>query len=225
MEVESTNHREKFRTILDGTYSDLLTATKSRSSFQVDTKDGIITDKLNFQVVKNYYTSCVEVESNGNEALSSFYTDLNELIYETTQTDPTQFLLTSRAMEIISYPKPTDAIIIEVGGLFTMEILPKENDRTKMAIIVYPPSELNNVDMPPLLSEGSDKLFSLASSLLGFQNVTDRDRQRVSALEDTGLGMMTDPEIYSTIDDAISVQSRLLQLSKASYVFFRRVLH
>lgn len=224
MEVESTNHRDKFRTILDGTYYDLLTATKSRSSFQVDTSDGINIDKLNFQVVKNYYTSCVEVDSSGNEALSSFYTDLNELIYETTQTDPTQFLLTSRAMEIISYPQSTDAIVIEVGGLFTMEILPKETDRTKMTIIVYPPSELNNADVSPLLNEGSDKLFSLTYSLLGFQNVTDRDRERISALEATGLGMMTDPEIYSTVDDAISVQSRLLQLSKASYVF-RYVLH
>ncbi|CAO0802735.1 unnamed protein product [Mucor circinelloides] len=216
IESDSTYHKDKFRTILDGSYFDMLTATKSRSSFQVDTKDGINIDKKNFRVVKNYYTSCIEVESSGNEALSSFFNDVDELMYETTQTNKTQFQLTARAMEIVSYPKSTDAIVIEVGGLFTMEILPKENDRTKMTIIVYPPSEFSDTENAPLQDEDSNKLFSLTSSLLGFQNATDRDRERVSLLEDTGLKMMTDPEIYAIIGDAISVQSRLHELSKAS---------
>lgn len=218
IESDSTYHKDKFRTILDGSYFDLLTATKSRSSFQVDTKDGINTDKRSFQVVKNYYTSCTEIESSGNEALSSFFNDMDELIYETTQTNQTQFQLTARATDIVSYPKSTDAIVIEVGGLFTMEILPKENDRTTMTIIVYPPTEFNDADNAPLQDEDAERLFSLASSLFGFQNATDRDRERVSLLEDTGLKMMTDPEIHVMIGDAISVQSRLHQLSKASYV-------
>lgn len=184
----------------------------------MDTKDGINTDKRSFQVVKNYYTSCTEIESSGNEALSSFFNDMDELIYETTQTNQTQFQLTARATDIVSYPKSTDAIVIEVGGLFTMEILPKENDRTTMTIIVYPPTEFNDADNAPLQDEDAERLFSLASSLFGFQNATDRDRERVSLLEDTGLKMMTDPEIHVMIGDAISVQSRLHQLSKASYV-------
>ncbi|CEP09245.1 hypothetical protein [Parasitella parasitica] len=217
VEVESKYHRDKLRTILDGSYSDLLKSTKSKSSFQVNAKNGVKIDKANFQVIKNYYTSCVQVESNGTEALSSFFTDLKELIQETTQYNSTAFHLTPKAMEIISYPnKLVDGIVIDVGGLFTMEMLPEQNNRTKMSIAVYPASEFDNPDAALLLNEGPNKLVDLALPLFGYQNMTDRDLERISLLRDSGLQMMTETEIRSMVEDAVALQTKLYKLNQAA---------
>ncbi|GAA5805723.1 hypothetical protein HPULCUR_011247 [Helicostylum pulchrum] len=215
LEVESKKHKERFRMILDGSYADLLSATASKSSFLVDDEENIKVDKKNFKLVKNYYKSCLDIEINSDNVLTDFFKDISTINLEITSLEQQNlsFRITPKTMDIISYPKP-DGVVIEVGGLFTIEISPDEYDKKKMSVLLYPPSEFIDAETAPLKDQGSEKLFELTSSLFGASNKTERDRNRLTWLTDVGLDILSDDKIYSVIDDAVTVQNRLFKLYK-----------
>jgi hypothetical protein len=126
------------------------------------------------------------------------------------------FQITSNLMELINYPKSPDSISIEAGGLFTIEMFTDDLDKSKMTLSLNPPSEFSDTDKTLLQEQGVEQLFEIVSSLFSSKNVTERDRNRIYDLEESGLKVLSDSEIYSIIDDAISVQRRLIHLSKAS---------
>jgi hypothetical protein len=126
------------------------------------------------------------------------------------------FQITSKIMEIINYPKSSDGISVEAGGLFTIEIFSDDLDKSKMTLAVSPPSEFSDTDKTLLKEHGAERLFEIATSLFSSKNVTERDRNRIYDLEESGLKVLSDSEIYSIIDDAISVQNKLIQLGGAS---------
>lgn len=203
--------------ILDGTYADLLSSTLSRSSFQVDNPDNIKIDKKNFQIIKDYYTSCLDIEINSDNVLSSFFQDISKLKLEATLLEQQNltFQITPNTMEILGYPKSSDSIVIEVGGLLAIEISPDAVDKKRMSVTLYPPSEFDDMYIAPLKDEGSTRLFDLVSSVFGAKNMTARDRDRLVSLIDSGLEVLSDDEIYTLVDDAITVQHRLFQLAKS----------
>ncbi|RCI04941.1 hypothetical protein CU098_012866, partial [Rhizopus stolonifer] len=216
LEVESTNHKDKFRTILDGTYNDLLHSTMSHSSYQVTTKKEKEIDRKNFQVMKDYYSSCVDVDMNDGSVFQHFFRDLNRLKKRTMSIDPkTQLQISARTIDTISYSKTTDGLVIDAGGLFTMEIVPDDKNKSQMALAVSPPSEFNNVESAPLDDLDPETLYQIVSSALGYKNSTERDRDRLSHLKRSGLQTISDSDIYSLVDSAISVQKRLYHLTKA----------
>lgn len=217
MEVESKRLKDKLRMILDGTYKDLLSATLSRSSFQVEHADDIKIDKKNFGIIQDYYNSCLDIEINSDNVLSSFFQDLSQLKYEEefSQQQNLTFRITPNIMTILTYPKSSDSIIIEVGGLFSMEISPDATDKKIMSIALYPPSEFNDLYVAPFQDEGSTKLFGLVSSVFGMKNSTARDRDRLSYLMESGLEALSDDKLYTLVEDAITVQQRLFQLTNS----------
>ncbi|KAI7901147.1 uncharacterized protein BX663DRAFT_515097 [Cokeromyces recurvatus] len=221
LEVESMKHRERLRTIFDGTYETLLRSTLSLSSFQVTTKKNIDIDKANFKVLKNYYTSCIEINDADNVLnLATFYKDLNKLQLEITELENRNisFQINDKLFDIISYPKSEESMIIEVGGLFSIEIYHNDNNRKEMGIAIFPPSELDNINIAPLEDLSSELLYNLVSSLFSANNFTDRDRTRNSLLEDIGLKTLSNFDIYSIVDNAVSAQIELLKFSKSSFV-------
>lgn len=201
--------------ILDGSYTDLLSATASKSSFLLDDEENIKIDKKNFKLVKNYYKSCLDIEINSDNVLTDFFKDISTINLEITSLEQQNlsFRITQKTMDIISYPK-SDGVVIEVGGLFTIEISPDEYNKKKMSILLYPPSEFVDADIAPLKDQGSEKLFELTSSLFGVSNKTERDRNRLTWLTDADLDILSDDKIYSVIDDAVTVQNRLFKLYK-----------
>lgn len=203
--------------ILDGTYTDLLSATLSRSSFQVEHADSIKIDKKNFGIIQDYYTSCLDIEINSDNVFSSFFQDIRILKSEEELFEQKNltFHITPSIMTILTYPKSSDSIIIEVGGLFSMEISPDAFDKKIMSIALYPPSEFNDLYVAPFQDEGSTKLFGLVSSVFGKKNATARDRNRLSYLVESGLEALSDDKLYIVVDDAITVQQRLFQLSNS----------
>ncbi|KAI7879828.1 uncharacterized protein EV154DRAFT_450821 [Mucor mucedo] len=217
LEVESKRLKDKLRMILDGTYKDLLSATLSRSSFQVEHADDIKIDKKNFGIIQDYYNSCLDIEINSDNVLSSFFQDLSQLKYEEefSQQQNLTFHITPNIMTILTYPKSSDSIIIEVGGLFSMEISPDAIDKKIMSIALYPPSEFNDLYVAPFQDEGSTKLFGLVSSVFGMKNSTARDRDRLSYLMESGLEALSDDKLYTLVEDAITVQQRLFQLTNS----------
>ncbi len=218
LEVESKRHKEKLRTILDGTYADLLSSTISRSSFQVDDEQNIKVDRQNFNLVKGYYTSCLDIEINSEAVLSNFFKEVSDikLQIDLLEQQNKTFQIVSKTLDIISYPKSADGVVIEVGGLFSIEMMPDDNNKSRMSMVLYPPSEFNDVDMAPLKDQGSEKLFELTSSVFSAANRTERDRERLVSLVDSGLKILSDDQIYSVVDDAITVQNRLFKLSRHS---------
>lgn len=217
LEVESKRHKEKLRTILDGSYADLVAATISRSSFQLDDEASIKVDEKNFQIMKDYYDSCVDIDINSDQVLEEFFEDIYNIKLETErlERDNNTFQITSKIMEIVSYPNLADGMVIDVGGLFSIEILPDDEDKSRMAFMVYPPSEFADASIASLEDQGSEKLFELTSSVFSTANKTERDRDRLTYLTDSGLDALSDDKMYSMVDDAISVQKKLLKLSKA----------
>lgn len=203
--------------ILDGTYTDLLSNTISRQSFQVDNPDGIKIDKKNFRIVQDYYTSCIDIEINSDNVLFNFFQDISQLKLEQALLERRNltFHITPNAMSMLSYPKSSDSIVIEVGGLFSMEISPDAFDKKIMSVTLYPPSEFNDLQVAPLKDEGSSKLFELVSSVFGTKNSTERDRNRLIYLTDSDLEALSDDKLYTLVDDAIAVQERLFELANA----------
>jgi hypothetical protein len=169
-------------------------------------------------VIKNYYSSCVDIESSDDNVLSSFFKDLYDLQNEAMilENNNETFQITSKIMDIINYPKSSDGISIEAGGLFTFEIFPHDLDKSKMTLAVSPPSEFSDSDTTSLKEQGAERLFEITSSLFSPKNITERDRNRIYDLEESGLKVLSDSSIYSIIDDAISVQNKLIRLSKVS---------
>lgn len=175
-------------------------------------------DRHNFNIVKGYYTSCLDIEINSDEVLSKFFKHISniKLQIELLEQQNKTFQITSKTVDIISYPKSADGIVIEVGGLFSIEMMPDDNNKSRMSMVLSPPSEFNDVDMAPLKDQGSEKLFELTSSVFSAANRTERDRERLVSLVDSGLKILTDDQIYNVVDDAISVQDRIYKLSKNS---------
>jgi hypothetical protein len=202
---------------MDGTYADLLGSTISPSSFQLDNHTNIKKDAENFQIMKDYYDSCVDIEINSDEVLAQFFEDIYniKLEAELLEQQNKTFQITSEIMEIISYPNLADGIVIDAGGLFSIEILPDDEDKTKMAFMIYPPSEFAHVSIAPFKEQGSEKLYELVSSVFSTANGTERDRDRLTSLLDIGLHALSDDRMYFMVDDAISVQNKLFQLSKS----------
>lgn len=218
--MESKRHKEKLRTILDGTYADLLSSTISRESFRVDDEQNIKIDRHNFNIVKEYYTSCLDIDINSDEVLSKFFQDISELKSEVDYLEQQNrtFQITTKAVDILSYPKSFDGTAIEVGGLFSIEMMPDDNHKSRMSLVLFPPGEFNDVGEAPLQDQGSEKLFELTSSLFSMANRTERDRERLVSLVDSGLNVLSDDQIYTVVDDAITVQNRLYELSKQTLV-------
>ncbi|CAO3646514.1 unnamed protein product [Mucor hiemalis] len=219
LEVESKRHKEKLRTILDGTYADLLSSTISRESFRVDGEQNIKIDRHNFKIVKDYYTSCLDIDINSGEVLSKFFQDISELKSEVDYLEQQNrtFQITTKAVDILSYPKSFDGIAIEVGGLFSIEMMPDDNQKSRMSLVLFPPGEFNDVGEAPLQDQGSEILFELTSSLFSMANRTERDRERLVSLVDSGLNVLSDDQIHTVVDDAITVQNRLYELSKRTH--------
>ncbi|KAI9476504.1 MAG: hypothetical protein EXX96DRAFT_652130 [Benjaminiella poitrasii] len=220
LEVESIKNRDRLRTILEGSYNDLLSSTLSQTSFQVTTKENISIDEANFKVLKDYYVSCTDLDADGTLKLATFYEDLDNLQSEivASESKNSSFTINDKIFDIISYPKSTESLVVEVGGLFTVEIFPDYGNGRVTGISVFPPTELiDDIDIAPLKDQGQELLFNLVASLFSSNNLTNRDRDRISLLEDTDLlSTLSDSDIYAIIDDVISVQSKLLQISKAS---------
>lgn len=220
LEVESKRHKEKLRTILDGTYADLLSSTISRESFQVNNEQNIKIDRHNFRLVKDYYSSCLDIDINSDEVLQKFFHDISELKSEVDYLEQQNrtFQITSKAVDILSYPRSSDGLAIEVGGLFSIEMMPDDTRKSRMSLVLFPPGEFNDATEAPLQDQGSDKMFELTSSLFSMANRTERDRERLVSLVDTGLKVLSDDQIHTVVDDAISVQNRLFELSKQTLV-------
>ncbi|KAI8369908.1 hypothetical protein EDC96DRAFT_588764 [Choanephora cucurbitarum] len=215
LEVESVMHKDQFRTILEGEYHDLLHATTSHSSFQVTTKKDREKDEETFQVIKNYYTSCVDIESTGYDAFKPFFSELKQLTTITTTEAQKQLRLTPSIIDVVSYPRSGDGIAIEVGGLFSIEFVPDDNDKSKMALGIMPPYSFQELDVAPLTDIEFETLYRTIHSVLGYSNATERDRERLNVLYHAGLQPLASSDIYSMMDNALSVQKRLFRLTKA----------
>ena len=216
--MESKKHKEKLRTILDGSYADLLGSTISRSSFGVENEQNVKIDRQNFNIMKEYYNSCLDIDINSDETLHKFYRDISHIKLQLEQLEAYNltFQITSKTAHILSYPKSADGVVIEMGGLFSIEMMPDDLNKSRMSIVLYPPSEFNDVDMAPFTDQGADKLFELTSSVFSTANRTTRDRERLVSLKRAGLQALSDDKIYTIVDDAMSVQNRLFKLSKLS---------
>ncbi|KAI8373907.1 hypothetical protein BD560DRAFT_393943 [Blakeslea trispora] len=215
LEVESVMHKDQFRTILDGDYYDLLHATISQPSFQVTTKKEREKDKKTFQVLKNYYTSCVDVDSTEYDVFKPFMLELKQLTTSTRTEAQKRLKITPSIIDVASYPRQGDGIAIEVGGLFSIEFVPDDADKSKMALAIMPPFAFQEPDIAPLADVELDTLYRTVHSVLSYSNATVRDRERLNTLYRIGLEPLTSSDIYSMIDSALSVQKRLFHLAKA----------
>jgi hypothetical protein len=205
------------RVLLEGTYREVLRSTRSLSSFQIVTEESRRVDRNNFRILKNYYESCIETGLFDQVSLSYFFQEIYKLradeIYKQEENDSI-FQITAQQLDIIAYPK-SEGLIMDVGGLFTLEMYPDDNDRTNMALTISAPAQ---EDEPMMLQAGRDTLFDLMFSLFGTDNSTKRDLSRSFELEEAGLAPLTESEIYSMVDNAMFVQTSLIELAKLRYL-------
>jgi hypothetical protein len=203
------------RVLLEGTYREVLRSTRSLSSFQIVTEESRRVDRNNFRILKKYYESCIETGLFDQVSLSYFFQEIYKLradeIYKQEENDSI-FQITAQQLDIIAYPR-SEGLIMDVGGLFTLEMYPDDNDRTNMALTISAPSQ----DEPLMLRAGRDTLFDLMFSLFGTDNSTKRNLNRRFELEEAGLEPLTESEIYSMVDNAMSVQTSLIELAKLRY--------
>ncbi|KAI8972993.1 hypothetical protein BDB01DRAFT_808282 [Pilobolus umbonatus] len=215
VEQETKQHKEQLRVILDGTYSDLLEATHSPSSFLVDNERGRKIDKKIFKTIQDYYVSCKDAGFYTNDGFYDLFQDINILTYEMSyqETTDTPFHITSDMITYLSYPKSTDSLMISMGGLFALEVVPSVENRTEMSILLTTPFEFEDVQQIPFLEHGREALIGVVFSIFSSNNDTDRERERLELLQQHQLHPMTDAEIYSMVDKAIAVQKKLYNLS------------
>ncbi|CAO3685888.1 unnamed protein product [Rhizopus microsporus] len=216
LDVKSYRYKEQLRTIFEGSYQDLLSSTLSPSSFQVDSQENRNIDKMNYKLIKNYYSSCVDVDTYGEEGIPFFLKDLarlqRELEYQKEWKD--SFSISTNIFNLISYPHPTtDGLVIDIGGLFSLEIFSDNKDSTKKSLILTPPKAFTETGNIPLKEFEYQNLIDLTSSVLGLQNHTERDRRRLRLMEDNGIKTFTSERIYNAVDSAITLQTKLFKIT------------
>ncbi|CAO3696833.1 unnamed protein product [Rhizopus stolonifer] len=196
LDVSAYQHKERLRTIFDGTYEDLLSFTRSLKSYQVDTKENKRVDKKNFKIIKDYFSSCVETQSE----LDVFLGDLKSLQRLDSHRD---FELTEDVFRIVSEPEySTDSLVINVGGLFTLEM----NTMNKV-LMLSPPRNFKDVEYQTKID--------LVMSVLGTRNFTNRDQRRIAIMKTIDLVPLSNSEIYTMVDNTVSLQERLIELAES----------
>lgn len=217
MEAQERYHKERMRSILESSFNDLLSSAISLDDFQLDTAENKEIDEANFQLVKDYYNSCNDIDINdGDDRLKAFfeeYQKLNLQVYYQARSEM-PFTINRQIMDIISYPNSNDDIIIEVGGLYSIELSYDEEDRNKMSLFIYPPLDFENRDTAPLTDYTNKQLIELFASLFSPESFTERDIKRVNHMEALNIQTLSEKDIRSIVESAISVQNRLLSLSK-----------
>lgn len=216
--MKSYRYKEQLRTIFEENYQDLLSSTLSPSSFQVDSQENRNIDKMNYKLIKNYYSSCVDVDTYGEEGIPFFLKDLTrlqrELEYQKKWKD--SFSISTNIFNLISYPYPTtDGLAIDIGGLFSLEIFSDNKDSTKKSLILTPPKAFTEAENIPLKEFEYQNLIDLTSSVLGLQNHTERDRRRLRLMEDNGIKTFTSERIYDAVDSAITLQTKLFKITNS----------
>lgn len=208
LDAEAYRNKERLRAIFDGSYEDLLSATISPKSYQVDDKNNRKIDKKNFRLLKNYYTACVDVQTYESDMLLPFLMDLKVLQDETKNQIKRKdtFQITPILMDILSSPQySSDGMVVDVGGLFSLEIYSNNIDPSRKFFLLTPPKDNKEYEYKTMMD--------LASSVLGSKNSTERDQNRIKLMEEIGMETLSNPELYAMVDSTVSLQERLVELA------------
>lgn len=208
LDAEAYRNKERLRAIFDGSYEDLLSATISLKSYQVDDKNNRKIDKKNFSLLKNYYTACVDVQTYESDILLPFLMDLKVLQDETKNQIKRKdiFQITPILMDILSSPQySSDGMVVDVGGLFSLEIYSNNIDTSRKFFLLTPPKDNKEYEYKTMMD--------LASSVLGSKNSTERDQNRIKLMEEIGMETLSNPELYAMVDSTVSLQERLIELA------------
>lgn len=208
LDAEAYKNKEKLRAIFDGSYEDLLSATISPKSYQVDDKNNRKIDKKNFNLLKDYYTACVDVQTYESDILLPFLMDLKVLQDETKNQIKRKdtFQITPILMDILSSPQYSlDGMVVDVGGLFSLEIYSNNIDTSKKFFLLTPPKDNKEYEYKTMMD--------LVSSVLGSKNYTERDQNRIKLMEEIGMETLSNPELYAMVDSTVSLQERLVELA------------
>jgi hypothetical protein len=208
LDAEAYKNKEKLRAIFDGSYEDLLSATISPKSYQVDDKNNRKIDKKNFNLLKDYYTACIDVQTYESDILLPFLMDLKVLQDETKNQIKRKdtFQITPILMDILSSPQYSlDGMVVDVGGLFSLEIYSNNIDTSRKFFLLTPPKDNKEYEYKTMMD--------LASSVLGSKNYTERDQNRIKLMEEIGMETLSNPELYAMVDSTVSLQERLVELA------------
>lgn len=208
LDAEAYRNKERLRAIFDGSYEDLLSATISPKSYQVDDKNNRKIDKKNFNLLKDYYTACVDVQTYESDILLPFLMDLKVLQDETKNQIKRKdtFQITPILMDILSSPQYSlDGMVVDVGGLFSLEIYSNNIDTSKKFFLLTPPKDNKEYEYKTMMD--------LVSSVLGSKNYTERDQNRIKLMEEIGMETLSNPELYAMVDSTVSLQERLVELA------------
>lgn len=114
-----------------------------------------------------------------------------------------KFELTEDIFRIISEPEySTDSLVINVGGLFTLEM-----NTINKVLVLSPPRNFNDVEYQTKID--------LVMSVLGTRNFTNRDQRRIATMKTVDLVPLSNSEIYTMVDSTVSLQERLIELAES----------